>query len=224
MVIVEVTDTGSGMSPTVRERALEPFFTTKAAGQGTGLGLAMVYGMIEQAHGHIEIDSTEGKGTTIRLLFPIAKEDGPKVIRRRGAQDFVRGNGEVVLVVEDNNDLRHAMVEQLRSIGYVPIEALDCAHALKILSGDARIDVLLSDVIMASDMNGKELALQACGLRPELSVILCTGYAQAVLDQGVEPDWQVLGKPVTRRQLAQSLHLAVTGEDETQAPSAAPAA
>jgi PAS domain S-box-containing protein len=215
-VALEIVDTGCGMSAAVRERALEPFFTTKAAGQGTGLGLSMVYTMIEQCHGRLEIDSAEGKGTTIRLLFPVA--EGEAQVRRRRSADIIRGNGESVLVVEDNADLRYAMIEQLRSIGYTPLEAKDCAHAIDILSGDTRVDVLLSDVIMASDMNGKELAQRAGQLRPGIKVILCTGYAHTVLETGVDPEWQVLRKPVTRRQLADAL--ASSLDTAIQAPAA----
>jgi PAS domain S-box-containing protein len=176
-VALRVRDTGEGMSRDVVERAFEPFFTTKPLGQGTGLGLSMVYGFVRQTGGDIRIDSRPNAGTTVELRLPRALSDSdPRTLDHVGAAPG--GLGETVLVVEDDASVRLVVVEVLGELGYEAIEMADTEAALKVLASDRRIDLLVTDVGLPG-INGRQLADLARGSRPDLPVLFMTGYTAA---------------------------------------------
>ena len=203
-VLICVSDTGSGMPPDVLSRAFEPFFTTKEMGQGTGLGLSQVYGFVKQSGGHIKIYSEVAQGTTVKIYLP-------RYTRRVEEEEEVEPNvlgrgeqGEVILIVEDDNDLRSYLSEVLRGLGYRVVAAANAGAALPILQQEsARIDLLLTDVVMPG-MNGREFGRRAQEIRPSLRVLYMTGYSRNAvvhhgrLDEGVE----LLQKPITQTHLA----------------------
>jgi len=211
-VMLAATDTGSGMAPEVLDRAVEPFFTTKEVGKGSGLGLSMIYGFVKQSGGHLKIYSEIGHGTTVRLYLPrsvaAATTDAPGAAV---AGDLPRGS-ETVLVVEDDADVRRFVVAQLRDFGYRVLEAPDGPQAQMILAGDDRIDLLFTDVVMPRGMTGRELAEAARRKRPELKTLFTSGYTedsnvyQSKLDAGVH----FLSKPYRRRDLALKIREALT--------------
>ena len=175
-VCICVSDTGTGMTKDTIERAFEPFFTTKPLGQGTGLGLSMVYGFARQSDGFVRIYSEEGKRTTVKIYLP--RHHGAAIDRETSpGRDFARGTGEVVLLVEDEPTVRDLVSEILDDLGYRVIEAVDGASGLRILRSDARIDLLVSDVGLP-DVNGRQLADSARRERPNLKVLFMTGYAE----------------------------------------------
>ncbi|WP_200845373.1 PAS domain-containing protein [Roseomonas sp. 18066] len=199
-VVLQVTDSGGGMTPEVLARAFDPFFTTKPLGQGTGLGLSMIYGFVRQSGGDIRITSSPGQGTCVRLELPRhtpvlraelpAPEAGPLPEAEQGS---------TILVVDDEGVVRAMVVEVLQEQGYACLEAEEGASALEILRSPARIDLLLTDVGLPGGMNGRQVADAARQLRPELKVLFITGYAEnAALGGGqIEPGMQVLTKPFT---------------------------
>ncbi|UPG71057.1 ATP-binding protein [Roseomonas gilardii subsp. gilardii] len=206
-VMLSVRDTGSGMTPEVMRRAFDPFFTTKPIGQGTGLGLSMIYGFVQQSGGHVTIDSAPGQGTTLRLLFPRHRGDIPAAAEagRPGATDA--GPGGTVLVVDDEPSLRLLAAEVLRERGYGVLDAADAASALEILRSGVAIDLLVTDIGMPGGMNGRDLALAARELRGRLRVLFITGYPEAALE-GValsDMDTQLLTKPFTMELLAERI-------------------
>jgi signal transduction histidine kinase/CheY-like chemotaxis protein len=203
---LSVADTGSGMSPEVLARAFDPFFTTKPLGEGTGLGLSMVYGFARQSGGQIRIASSEGEGTTMRLYLP--RHDGPAVAQSAqaaGERAAAATSGEVVLVVDDEAELRMLIVEVLHDAGYATVDVADGPAALAILQSDARIDLLVSDVGLPGGLNGRQVADAARTLRPGLKVLFITGYAEnAVVGSGHREHWmQLLIKPFTMRSLVE---------------------
>ena len=177
-VCVRVVDTGIGMPPDVIERAFDPFFTTKPIGQGTGLGLSMIYGFARQSEGYCKIDSTPGQGTTVRLYLPRcrgeAAEEGPMpgLTAAHEAED-----GETVLVVEDEPVVRGLVVEVLRDLGYRALEAVDGPSGLEVLLSRQRLDLLVTDIGLPG-LNGRQLADAARERRPGLKVLFMTGYAE----------------------------------------------
>jgi PAS domain S-box-containing protein len=194
-----VTDTGTGMTPEVIARAFDPFFTTKPLGQGTGLGLSMIYGFTRQSNGHVRIYSEEGRGTTVKLYLPRHREEAEAESApecQEAAQPRAEA-GEAVLVVEDEAVVRLLIVEVLEDLGYLPLEAEDAAAGLRMLRTGARIDLLVTDVGLPGGMNGRQLADVARQLRPDLKVLFITGYAQnAAIGNGIlEPGMQMLTKP-----------------------------
>ncbi len=177
-VAINVTDTGTGIAADVAEKIFEPFFTTKETGKGSGLGLSMVYGFVNQSGGAIDLDTVPGRGTRIQLLLPralIQLETASPSAEEIGAE-AESGHGELVLVVEDDADLRSFVNEALVSLNYKTLEAPDGHVALSLLEEHDDIDLLLSDVILPGDINGLQLSKTAQQLRPELKVILTTGY------------------------------------------------
>ena len=176
-VALRVIDTGEGMDRDVVERAFEPFFTTKPLGQGTGLGLSMVYGFVRQTGGDVRIASQLKAGTTVELRLPRAAGEGATLTQSRTG-DAPPGSGEAVLVVEDDASVRLVVVEVLRELGYEPIEISDTDEALVILSSDRRIDLLVTDVGLPG-LNGRQLADIARESRPGLPVLFMTGYTAA---------------------------------------------
>ena len=181
-VVISVSDTGVGMPPDVADRAFEPFFTTKPIGLGTGLGLSMIYGFAKQSQGHLRISSEEGVGTTIRLYLARAYTDSdlPSITN---AIETPRGEGETILVVEDDAAVRLLVTAVLQELGYSYLEASGAPEAMTILRSGARIDLLLTDVGLPI-MNGRQLAEFARESRPEMKVLLVTGYAENATVRG----------------------------------------
>ena len=215
-VMLAVTDTGIGMSKEVLERALDPFFTTKPVGQGTGLGLSMVYGFVKQSKGHLKIYSEEGHGTTVRLYLPAAATE---LEEGHGAADQAEHpaakEGEVVLVVEDDPMVLRLAVQLLTRLGYQTLDASDAPSALSILEQGGRIDLLFTDVVLPKGMNGTALAAEAERRRPGLRVLYMSGYtADAIIHHGVlDRGVHLLTKPFRRAELARKVRL-VLDEDQ----------
>jgi PAS domain S-box-containing protein len=199
-----VTDTGCGMPPDVIERAFDPFFTTKPIGQGTGLGLSMIYGFVRQSGGQVRVYSEVGQGTTMCIYLPrfVGK---PEDEAAAGIEIEVDpGEGQTVLVVDDEPILRMLITDTLEDNGYRPLEAVDGPSALKMLESGIRIDLLITDVGLPGGMNGRQVADAARRTRPNLKVLFVTGYAEnAVMGNGnLEPGMEVLSKPFPITSLA----------------------
>jgi signal transduction histidine kinase len=203
--VISVSDTGEGMSPEVAERVFEPFFTTKPVGKGTGLGLSQVHGFLHQSGGHIEIDSTPGTGTRVDLILPEQKTAAAIGERKDSAEaPLARGrDGEVVLVVEDETQLRLLTVENLRELGYIVHHAEGGADAMRILEEHPGIGLLFTDVMMP-DQTGDELAREATARWPNLNVLYASGYSKSggEDDAPLEPPAELLKKPYTLHRLA----------------------
>ena len=202
-VAVSVTDTGTGMSPTTMTRVFEPFFTTKPLGQGTGLGLSMIYGFVQQSGGHIHLRSEVGQGTTVTIYLPrhLGAVDGAEIDTVAGLP--ARGTA-VVLVVEDELPIRLVIADVLSDLGYTVLEAGDGGSALKILEAGTLIDLLITDVGLPGGTNGRQLADTARQRRPDLKVLFITGYAEsaAVRNGLIEEGMQVMTKPFALEALA----------------------
>jgi CheY-like chemotaxis protein len=197
-VAVSVTDTGTGMAPDVVARVFEPFFTTKPLGQGTGLGLSMVYGFAKQSNGYAGVYSEVGRGTTVRLYLPRYHGQGELAPVPSGVPPSASAKtGETVLVVDDEPIIRMLIGDTLRDLGYRVIEAADGVEGLAVLHSNQGIDLLVSDVGLPGGLNGRQLADAARVQRPNLKVLFVTGYAEnAVLGNGMlEPGMQVMTKP-----------------------------
>jgi CheY-like chemotaxis protein len=190
------------MPPEVARRALEPFFTTKPAGQGTGLGLSTIYGFAKQSGGHLKIYSEVGHGTTVSLYLPRAKDSMPIGESAADEQQALPRGSEVILVAEDNAALREMAVAQLSGLGYGVLEAPNGEAALAILKGSSRIDLLFSDIVMSGKLTGHSLVRKARKYRPDLKVLLTTGYAEKAATAGDEADGHLLHKPYRKRDLA----------------------
>jgi light-regulated signal transduction histidine kinase (bacteriophytochrome) len=202
---ISVADTGTGMPPEVVARAFDPFFTTKPTGQGTGLGLSMVYGFVKQSNGLVRIQSEAGKGTVVRLLLPRSAEDAaldPE--RAQGGPLALAPEGGTVLVVDDEPVVRMLVGEVLRDLGYGVVEAQDGAQALRALEAMPRIDLMVTDVGLPGGMNGRQLADAMRERRPGMKVLFITGYAEtaAVGDGLLAPGMQVMTKPFAMEVLA----------------------
>ncbi|HEX4179989.1 MAG TPA: PAS domain S-box protein [Caulobacteraceae bacterium] len=200
--VIAVSDTGVGMSPSVVAKVFEPFFTTKPLGQGTGLGLSMIYGFVKQSHGEVRVESEPGAGTTIKLYLrrhtgPLAEANSQTV---RAAPS---GDGETVLLVEDDSSVRLLIGEVLRDLGYACIEASDGQTALPMLVSNVRLDLMITDVGLPG-LNGRQLADLARQHRPGLKVLFVTGYAEhATGGKGfLEPGMAMVTKPFTLDALA----------------------
>ena len=213
-VSVCVSDTGSGMPPDVIARAFDPFFTTKPIGMGTGLGLSMIYGFTKQSGGTVRIYSEVGQGSMVCLYLPRHYgHEGPHVAHQDTDALAPVGQGETVLVVDDEPSIRMLVADILADVGYASIEAKDGAAALKVLQSDARIDLLVTDVGLPNGMNGRQVADAARSLRSGLKVLFITGYAEnAVLNNGhLEPGMQVVTKPFAMETLARRIKEMITG-------------
>ncbi|KQP59631.1 ATPase [Methylobacterium sp. Leaf112] len=200
-----VTDTGSGMSADLMAKVFEPFFTTKPMGEGTGLGLSMVYGFARQSGGQVRLYSEVGQGTTVCLYLPRHYGEADEAdVTRRPPEIERAGQGETVLIVDDEPSVRMLVTEVLEDLGYTAIEAGDSIAGLKILQSDVRIDLLVTDVGLPGGMNGRQMADAARDRRPDLKVLFITGYAEnAVLGNGyLRPGMQVLTKPFVLETLA----------------------
>ena len=200
-----VTDTGSGMTPDVIARAFDPFFTTKPIGQGTGLGLSMVYGFVRQSGGQVRIYSEVGCGTTMCLYLPRHYGSSSEIPTITAPTASARvPTGKTVLIVDDEPSVRMLVTEVLDDLGYSPIEASDGPAGLRILELEAAIDLLISDVGLPGGINGRQLADAARITRPELKVLFITGYAEnAIIGSGhLAPGMRVLTKPFVVETLA----------------------
>lgn len=213
-VMLAVSDTGGGMAPAVVERIFEPFFTTKDVGKGSGLGLAMIYGFVKQSKGHVTVYSEVGEGTTVKIYLPRYYGDEQPVTERPATDECEAGRGEVVLVVEDDADLRTLAVNLLQSLGYEVMEASNGQSALDCLDGSPRVNLLLIDVVLPGGMNGRELAEEAEGRRPGLAVLFMSGYTDdAILHHGrLDKGAQLLQKPFGKEEIARAIRKALSGE------------
>ncbi len=203
-VLIEVTDEGSGMSADVLSRAIEPFYTTKPAGSGTGLGLSMVYGFARQSGGRFEIDSEEGAGTTVRLYLPVAPEHTrAEAPRDSPATDLPLGT-ERILVVEDDPDVREIAVAALSSLGYQVIQAGDGPTAVTVAADIDDLDLLLTDVVLPKGMSGPVVSEEIKRLFPGIKVLFMSGYSgDALLEHGaLRPGIELLSKPYSKSALA----------------------
>jgi len=211
-ICISVTDTGTGMSPEVAARAFDPFFTTKPIGQGTGLGLSMIYGFARQSNGHVTIDSKLGQGTSVRLYLPRHDGDVAAQLGSAGRADECAATGETVLVVEDEPVVRAVILEMLADQGYLTLEAVDGPSGLKILRDQKRIDLLVTDVGLPG-MNGRQLADQARETRPDLKVLFITGYAESVAmaDGFLQPGMEMITKPFDLDHLSRRIRAMVSG-------------
>jgi signal transduction histidine kinase/CheY-like chemotaxis protein len=213
-VVVVVGDSGAGMTPTVLARAFDPFFTTKEIGRGSGLGLSQVYGFTKTAGGHVEIRSELGIGTTVELYLPkSAAVPVPPEPEGAIVSLPMAGGHETILVVEDDEDVLAVTAECLQEFGYHVVTAGDAAHALEILRGDQRVDLMFSDVIIPGGTNGAQLAVESRRVRPALKVLLTSGYTAAALslEHGLPADLEVVDKPYQREELARKLRAAIAG-------------
>ena len=210
-VRVAVTDTGAGMSADVIERAFDPFFTTKEVGRGSGLGLSMVYGFAKQSGGHVSIDSEEGRGTTIELYLPrYFGEEGMAEDEEAWEQPSA-AQGEVVLVVEDDADLRRLIVAILRSFGFSVLEAATATAALEVFEDASSIDLVLSDVVLPGGLSGRQLAEELKRRNPKLPVLLTSGYAESAIHHRghLDPDVILLQKPFRKADVARAVRKAL---------------
>ena len=227
-VLIEVSDTGTGMPPDVAAHAFEPFFTTKGPGHGTGLGLSMVYGFVTQSGGHVRIQSRVGHGTTVCIYLPRAV--GSAIAGTALASGFdsnaLPGGNETILLVEDNAQVRQTAARQLAALGYRTVEAADGDAALHILrESSTPIDLLFSDIVMPGRLNGYELATTALESRPTLRVLLTSGYSGGVNRRRAGParDLKVLGKPYGLSDLAQAIRATLDSAPPAPAAKAAQA-
>jgi len=210
-VMVAVSDTGTGMPPEVAARAFEPFFTTKEVGKGSGLGLSMVYGFVKQSGGHARIYSEAGHGTTVKLYLPRAAGGGAAE-ESRPAASAPAGN-ETILMVEDDELVRAFVAGELKALGYVVLAAADGRAALATLGGDARVDLLFTDVVMPGGLSGPQLAAEARRLRPGLKILYTSGYTEnAIVHHGrLDAGVRLLSKPYRRHDLARVLREVLGG-------------
>jgi PAS domain S-box-containing protein len=203
-VLLSVTDTGNGMSADTLAKAFEPFYTTKDIGDGSGLGLSMVYGFARQSGGHAAIKSAPGHGTVVELYLPrliasVAAAETPAAVPMPDSR-----TGEIILVVEDDEDVRAYSVTALETLGYVVHAARNAEEALKRLDALAHVDLLFTDVGLPGGTNGRELAEAATVARPGLKVLFTTGYASraVVRDGALDPGIDMIGKPFTLKEVA----------------------
>ena len=216
-VLIAVTDNGCGMTPDVVDKALEPFFTTKAIGQGTGLGLSMVYGFIKQSQGHIRIYSEPGSGTTVRLYLPRVESDASRVSTTTKSDAIPSAlDGETVLIVEDDPMVRKLIVQLLTGLNYQIIEAENGPAALEMLASAGRVDMLLTDLVLPEGMNGSQLASAIREVRPDIRVLFMSGYAAgAVVNNGMmDEGTPLLSKPFRKAELARQVR-AVLDQGDT---------
>ncbi len=200
-----VTDSGTGMTPDVMAKAFDPFFTTKPIGQGTGLGLSMIYGFAKQSGGQVRIYSEVGQGTTVCIYLPRLYGDvADETLHRAVPPQALTHAGETVLVVDDEPSVRMLVTDVLEDLGYTVIEAADSSAGLKLLQSNVRIDLLISDVGLPGGMNGRQMAEAGRQTRPWLKVLFITGYAEnAIIGNGhLDPGMQVMTKPFAVNLLA----------------------
>jgi signal transduction histidine kinase/ActR/RegA family two-component response regulator len=214
-VMISVTDTGIGMPPEVIARAFDPFYTTKGVGKGTGLGLSQVFGFVKQSGGHVKIYSEIGRGTTVKLYLPRYFGEAPAMTTDVPSEVLPEGkSSEVILVVEDEANVRHMSVDALRELGYTVMHAQTPSEALQKIETQPNLALLFTDIVMP-EMSGRELADRARKRLPGLKVLFTTGYTRnAIVHNGiVDPGMAFLPKPFTLDQLARKIRLAIDGSD-----------
>jgi PAS domain S-box-containing protein len=215
-VAIEVSDHGSGMAPSVLERAFEPFFTTKEVGAGSGLGLSMVYGFAQQSGGHVHIDSKPGKGTRVTIFLPEAEAgaEQEESVPKGEATGYHAGT-ETVLVVEDNADVRDYASNLLASLGYSVVVAENGNEAIALMQGGERIDLLFTDVVLPGGMDGGRLANHFRTVWPQGKILFTSGYTrQAIEKEGrLNPGQRLLPKPYGRKELVAALEAVFAGQD-----------
>jgi PAS domain S-box-containing protein len=209
--LIAVSDTGNGIPSAVLDKVFNPFFTSKGPGKGTGLGLSMVYGFIKQSAGHIKIYSEEGHGTTIKMYLPPGT--GASLVPEPAFVAEIEGGHETILVVEDDRLVREYVLTQLRSLGYVTLDAGNAAEALAIINAGHRFDLLFTDVIMPGTMNGRQLADAVLKQRPDLKVLYTSGYTEnAIIHHGrLDSGVLLLAKPYRKSDLARMIRKAIDG-------------
>ncbi|WP_196207602.1 ATP-binding protein [Citrobacter sp. Res13-Sevr-PEB04-36] len=204
MVMLEVADQGCGMSQEIKAQVFEPFFTTKQTGSGSGLGLSMVYGFVRQSGGRVEIESAPGQGTTVRLqlpraIVPVQPQDVP-------VAEHVANSGEkLVLVLEDEADVRQTLCEQLHLLGYLTLEAANGEQAMHLLAASSEIDILISDLMLPGGLSGVDVVNHALKHYPQLAILLISGQDLRPAHNPALPEVALLRKPFTRGELAQAL-------------------
>ena len=206
-VELSISDSGKGIAAEQLEHIFEPFYTTKEQGKGTGLGLSMVYGFIQRSNGHIKVDSEENAGTTFRLYMPRSKQVSSVSTSHMQQSETPSGGNETILVVDDEEALRELVEESLQELGYRVLTAGSGKQALKILSQNSEIDLLMSDVIMPGGLNGYELAEQATISHPQIKVVLASGYSESALANSNRKNFSaiLLNKPYSLKELAQQV-------------------
>jgi len=206
---IVVSDTGTGMLPEIRDRAFEPFFTTKDVGEGSGLGLSQVYGFAKQAGGHAEIDTAPGAGTSVTIYLPkaAASVQAAGEVERTAALPETAQQGQTVLIVEDDHDVRQTTIETFAMLGYSVLAAADGREAVATLAGNQRIDLLFADIVMPHGVSGVEVAKEAARLRKDIKILLTSGYPQEALTakgaDGVR--YPVLSKPYRYQDLVREV-------------------
>ena len=204
-VLFAITDTGKGMDAATMARALDPFFTTKPVGEGTGLGLPQVYGFVKQSGGHLKIYSELGEGTTVKLYLPRSLGQETHQSPRRAT--LTLPGSETVLLVDDDEIVRATVASMLEDLGYEVLVASTGEEALAILQANAGIDLLFTDVVMPGALNGRKLAERAVEIHPKLKVLFTSGYTEnAIVHNGrLDPGTELLSKPYDRDRLAAKL-------------------
>ncbi|MGI4849371.1 MAG: PAS domain-containing protein [Janthinobacterium lividum] len=225
-VMLCVADTGTGMSREVAERAFDPFFSTKPVGQGTGLGLSMTYGFVSQSGGQVQIASTPGQGTKMRIYLPRHQGAGHAIDDSHGAALAsslpLAGSGLTLLVVEDEEDIRKLLVEMLREWGYATIEAADGPEAMLALQGQRQVDLLVTDIGLPGPFDGRQLARSARRQRPQLKVLFITGFVgnPVARSTDLESGMQLLKKPFTLETFAQTIAAMTSQTADCASPGA----
>jgi PAS domain S-box-containing protein len=216
-VLLAVTDTGAGIPPDLLDRVFEPFFTTKPEDKGTGLGLAMVYGLVKQSGGHVKIYSEVGAGTTVKLYLPRAMASEDALVGTSPVE--VSGGSETILVVEDDDEVREVAVSMLGELGYRVFKARDAASALAIVESGLPIDMIFTDVMMPGPLRSPELARKAKQRLPNVAVLFTSGYTQNAIVHGgrLDPGVELLPKPYTREALARKLRHVLANQAQRQA-------
>ena len=204
MVMLEVADQGSGMSQEVKAQVFEPFFTTKQTGSGSGLGLSMVYGFVRQSGGRVEIESAPGQGTTVRLQLPRAVVPVQTPVEPIAQHTPTRGE-KLVLVLEDEADVRQTLCEQLHLLGYLTLEAANGEQAMHMLAASSEIDIFISDLMLPGGLSGVDVINHALAHYPQLNILLISGQDLRPAHNPALPDVALLRKPFTRGELAQAL-------------------
>jgi len=207
-VRIEVRDDGTGMSPEVLARAIEPFFTTKGVGEGSGLGLSMIYGFVKQSGGGLQIESAAGRGTGIILFLPRDEGPGQPVGATQEAEDLPRARDETVLVVEDNPELRALTAKMLRELGYRVLVGADAAEAGRVLKAVSSVQLLLTDIVLSGEKSGLDLAREATSAEADLAVAYMSGYAERAHRKLLEGG-RLLQKPFRKADLARIVRSAL---------------
>jgi PAS domain S-box-containing protein len=211
-VVIAVGDTGSGIPAALLDKVFDPFFTTKEVGKGTGLGLSMVFGFVKQSGGHVNIQSEEGHGTTIKIYLPRSTDVG-RIGGEVALPTPIEGGDQTVLIVEDDALVRKNVVAQVASLGYTTLEAANGVQALSIIDGGSSIDLLFTDVVMPGAMNGRQLVDEALKRRPLLKTLFTSGYTDnAIVHHGrLDPGVLLLAKPYRKPELARMIRAALAG-------------